>query len=277
MNMKFYGKRKPGAKKYRKLRTKKVTKVSAPVKRYVNRAIHRNIENKRFTIESADTLAAPSNAATFQSGNIWQLTPSNATNSWYTIPQGNGEGTRNGNEISVRSAVFRYVMYPLAYNVTSNPNPKNMDVMLFIFSIKRGVAGLTVADAWNIFNTNIFANGSSSNGTVNNLFDIVSVFNTDVVTIHHRRHLKLAPSDYYVAGATVPQYANNDYKYNQLGKINVTKYLPKRITFNDADNNSTSKQVFLIICPYNADGTTTPSTTFPMACFSGLDLHFEDA
>lgn len=276
--MKFYGKRK-GKRSVRRLRktARKSAKVSKPLKNYINRAIGRRLENKRFTIESSDTLATSANATTFQAGNIWQLTPSNATNSWYMIPQATTEGGRVGNEIALKSAVFRYVMYPLAYNVTSNPTPKPMDVMLFIFSVKRGVAGNTVADAWNIFNTNIFANGSSSNGTVNNLFDVVSVFNTDVVTIHHRRHLKLSPSDYYVAGATVPNYANNDYKYNQIGKINVTKYLPKKITFNDADNNSISKQVFLIIAPYNADGTVNASTIFPLACFSGLDLHYEDA
>ena len=276
--MKFYGRR--GKKTYRKLRKtgkrKASTKVSQVVKRYVKKAIHNSIENKRYTIETADTLAASSNATNFQAGNIWQLTPSTATNSWYTIPQGLGEGGRVGNSISVRKADFRYVMYPLGYSA-SNLTPKPLDVMLFIFSVKRGVTGLTVLDAWNIFNTNIFANGSSSNGTVNNLFDACSTFNTDVVTIHHRRMLKLgANSDILQTGGNA-QYANNDYKYNCIGKINITKYLPKKIMFNDADNNSTSKQVFLIISPMNADGTTISSVSFPLAVYSGLDLTYEDA
>lgn len=270
--------RKLGKKRYTKRRTvKRGTKPSKAVKRYVKAAIHRQIENKRFTIESSDTLCAPSNAAVFQGSNIFQLTPSSATNSWYTIPQGTGQGARTGNRINLRSCVFRYAMYPLAYNVTSNPNPKPLDICLWIFSVKRGVLGLTVADAWNIFNGTFFANGSSSNGTVNNLFDMVSVPNSEVVTLHHRRVFKLSPSEFYTPNATQANYNNNDYKYNCLGKINVTKYMPKSIVFNDNDNNSTSKQLFMIITPYNADGTTTPSTTFPLALFSGLDVVYEDA
>ena len=277
--MKFYGKRKSGRKGVRRLRkhSKKTQKVSATVKRYVKRAIHSTLENKRFTIETADTLAASSNATNFQAGNIWQLTPSSATNSWYTIAQGTGEGSRVGNEINLRSAHFRYVMYPLAYNVTSNPTPKPLDVMLFIFSVKRGVLSNTVLDAWNIFNTNIFANGSSSNGTTNNLFDAVSVFNSDVVTLHHRRIIKLGANSNILQTGGSAGFANNDYKYNAMGTINISKYLPKKITFNDSDSNSTSKQVFLIISPMNADGTTIASTAFPLAVYSGLDLKYEDA
>lgn len=278
--MKFYGNKKSrrtgGAKRLRKS-IKKVAKVSKPLKNYINRAIGRKLENKRFTIETADTLATTANATTFQSGNIWQLTPSSGTNSWYTIPQGLGEGSRVGNEISLKSATVRYAMYPLGYNVTSNPTPKPLDVMLIIFSFKRGVQGLTVLDAWNCFNTNIFCNGSSSNGAYGSLFDLVSVANSDVVTIHHRRQLKLGTDSTYLSGATVANYNNNDYKYNQIGKINITKYLPKKMTFNDSDNNSTSKQVFMIVSPINADGTNNVSTSFPMAVYSGLDLHYEDA
>ena len=264
--------------KKRTFRKKGVSmKPSKAVKRYVKSAIHRQLENKRFTIESSDTLAAPSNPTNFQAGNIFQLTPSSATNSWYTIPQGTGQGARVGNRINLRSAVFRYVMYPLGYNVTSNPNPKPLDLQILIFSMKRGVLGLTVADAWNVFNGSIFANGSSSNGTVNNLFDMVSVANSEVIQLHYRRNLKLSPSEFYTPNATQVNYNNNDYKYNCIGKINVTKYLPKHIVFNDTDNSSTSKQVFMVITPYNADGTTTPSTTFPLAIFSGLDVVYEDA
>lgn len=256
---------------------RKVNKVSKTIKRYVKATIHKEIENKRFTIEVAKTLSAPSNPTNFQSGNIYQLTPSNATNSLYTIPQSLTQGGRTGNKVSLRSAMFRYVMYPTPYNVTSNPDPKPLNIGIYIFSVKRGVLGLTVADAWNIFNGTIFANGSSSNGTVNNLYDLVSPINTDVVQIHYRKVLKLQCSEFYTPNATQVNFNNNDYKYNCMGKINVGKYLPKNIVFNDADNNSTSKQVFMIVCPYFANGTTIPSTTFPCAMFFGMDVQYEDA
>lgn len=274
---KSYGK----GRKYKKSGTRKATKRTAgltkTVKRYVKSAIHKQLENKKFTLEGSSSLSHPSNAINFQSGNMLQFTPSVAVNSDYTIPQSLGQGGRTGNVIQLRKAMFRYVMYPLPYNVTTNPNPKNMMVNIWIFSIKRGIPASTVADAWNVFNGTIFANGSSNNGTVNNLFDLVSVPNNEVIQSHYRRTVKLGPAEYYLPGATTVNYNNNDYKYNCMGKINITKYLPKRIVFNDTDNNSTSKQVFCIICPYAADGTTTPSTTFSAGMFYGIDIEYEDA
>lgn len=252
-------------------------KVSKTVKRYVKSAIHKQLENKKFTLEASSSLAHPSNAVNFQAGNILQFTPSSGINSDYTIPQSLGQGGRVGNIINLRKAMFRYVMYPLPYNVTSNPNPKNILVNIWIYSIKRGIPASTVADAWNIFNGTIFANGNSNNGTTNNLFDLVSIPNNEVIQTHYRRTVKLAPAAYYSAGATTVNYNNNDYKYNIMGKINITKYLPKRIVFNDTDNNSTSKQVFCVITPYACDGTTTPSTVFSAGMFYGIDIEYEDA
>lgn len=272
------------ARKYGKKGTKKSKasrkssgKPSSAVKKYVKAAIHRQIENKRFTLESSATLSVPSNPISFQAANIVQLTPSTATNSDYTIPQSLGQGGRTGNVITLRKAMFRYVMYPQVYNVTTNPTPKPLDVNIWIFSIKRGVAALTVADAWNIFNGTIFANGNTSNGTVNNLFDLVSVPNQEVIQSHYRRTVKLCPASFYVPGATTANYNNNDYKYNCMGRINISKYLPKRIVFNDTDNSSTSKQVFLVCTPYHADGTTTASTDLGASWFYGIDLEYEDA
>lgn len=253
------------------------TKPSLAVKRYVKRAIHNQLENKSFSIESAETLAAPSNAVTFQAGNIIQLTPSNATNSLYTIPQSLGQGGRVGNLINLRSAKFKCIMYPQGYNVTSNPTPKPLDIGIWIFSVKRGVAGLTVADAWTIFNGTFFGNGNTSNGTVNNMYDLVSDVNKEVIQLHYHRIVKLGANSNILQTGGSAALANNDYKYNQILKINLTKYMPKKITFNDTDANSTSKQVFMIVSPYNADGTTIPSTGFPLSMYYGVDLVYEDA
>lgn len=262
---------------YKRRAVRRTAKPSLAVKKYVKRAIHSQIENKSFSIEVAETLAAASNPTTFQAGNIVQLTPSNATNSLYTIPQALGQGGRVGNIIHLRKATFKCIMYPQGYNVTSNPTPKPLDVGIWIFSFKRGVAGLTVADAWNSFNANFYGNGSSSNGTVNNMYDLVSDVNENVIQLHYKRIVKLGANSNILQTGGSAAFANNDYKYNQILKISLSKYLPKRIVFNDTDGNSTSKQVFMIVSPYNADGTTIASTGFPLSMYYGLDLIYEDA
>lgn len=271
------GKTGKGKRRYGRKRTNKGKKPSLAIKRYVKRVIHSQIENKSFTTEQSETMSAPSNALGFQAANIVQLTPSNATNSLYTIIQGTGQGARVGNVINCRKAVFRAIFYPQSYNVTSNPTPKPLDICIWIFSVKRGLPGYTVLDAWTRFNADFFGNGSGSNGTFNNLYDLVSDTNSDVLQVHYKRIVKLGASSAILQTGGSAQFANNDYKYNQMLKINLTKYMPKRITFNDSDNNSTSRQLFLLACPYNADGTTIPSTTLPCSWFYGFDMIYEDA
>lgn len=267
------------AQRRRKTRRNKAKPKGVPlaVAKYVQRSIHSNLENKQYTTETAKTMSASSNAANFQSGNFFQLTPSSGTNSLYTIAQGLGEGTRIGNSISLRKAVIRFCLYPQVYNITSNPTPKPLDIMMYIFSMKKSVAGATVADAWNVMNTTFYANGSSSLGVLGNLYDLVSVPNNEVVKVYMKRRFKLSPSNAQLQTGVNAGWSNNDYKYNIIRTIDVTKCLPKKMIFNDTDNNSTTNQVFCVFHPLNADGTGIASTTFPCSIFFGLDLYYEDA
>lgn len=251
--------------------------VPIPVKNYVQKAIHSNLENKSITVEVAKTMSNISSSANFQTGNIFQLTPSSATNNMFTITQGTGEGSRTGNQISLRKAVFRFVMYPLGYNLTSNPTPKPLDIGVWIVSGKKGVQCNNIADLTTILTNNFFANGSSTVGMLGTLYDLVSVVNNDVITVHKFMKFKLGASNAQLQTGVTGDKSNNDYKYNIIRKVNVTRYLPKKITFDDANNSSTSKQVFMIFAPLNADGTGTVSTTFPCAIFAGLDFQYEDA
>lgn len=264
--------------RYRSRRKKPSTKdVPLPIKQYVNNAIHSNLENKQYTTEVAKTMSGFSNTVNFQSGNIFQLTPSNATNSLYTIPQGLGEGARVGNNINIVSAKIRFVLYPQLYNATSNATPKNLDIIMYIFSTKKSVLGNTVLDAFNVLNSTFYANGSGSIGLLNNLYDLVSFPNNEIVRLHKKKIFKLGPSNAQLQTGVNAGWSNNDYKYNIIRTINIKKYLPKKITFNDTDNNSTSNQVFAVFHPINADGTTIPSTNFPCSIFFGIDISFEDA
>lgn len=251
--------------------------VSEPVKEYVKKAIHTMMENKQYTTEVAKTCSNFSGGANWQSGNVFQLTPSSATNALYTIVQGTGEGARVGNSFNIVKAKVRMIMYPQLYNATSNPTPKPQDIVIYICSGKKGVVCNTVSDLYTICNTTFYANGSSSNGMLGNLYDLVSVPNNEVIKVHRKLQFKLGASNSQLQTGVNAGWSNNDYSYNCRLSLDITPYLPKKITFNDGDNNSTSGQVFLMICCVNADGTGTASTTYPMSVFFGLDLYYEDA
>lgn len=272
-----YVKRARRTKKVLRRSIKKNTKVSSTVKKYVNRVVHAQIENKSITTSFAKTMSNISNLANFQSGNIIQLTPSVNTNYIYTVQQGTGSGNRTGNVIKTRNCILRFVMYPQVYNLTSNPTPKPLDIVLYIVSTKKSVLGNTVSDIATICNTNFYRYGNTSQAMLGNLYDLVQPVNNDVIQIHHKRIFKLAPSNAQLQTGASAGQSNNDYKYNVIRTINVTKYLPKNITFDDANNNSTSKQVFAIFAQMNADGTGTASTVFPCSVFGNVDFTYEDA
>ena len=270
-------KRKGGKKTAFKGKRRVANKPSLAVKRYVKQAIHRQIENKGVAQSVAKTMSNISNLANFTSGNILQLTPSVQTNYIYTITQGTGSGNRTGNQVKLRNAVLKFVMYPTSYNVVSNPNPKNLNIMMYIVSGKKSVASNSVADIAAICNSTIYKLGSTSSAMLGSLYDAVSYINTDVLQVHHQEVFKLAPSEYYTPNATQANFNNNDYKYNVMRRINITKYLPKSFTFDDANNNATSKQVFAIFAPVNADGTAMASSIFCSAIFASVDITYEDA
>lgn len=270
-------KRKPGKKTAFKSKKRVSNKPSLAVKRYVKQAIHKQIENKGVAQSVAKTMCNISNLANFTSGNILQLTPSVQTNYIYTITQGTGAGNRTGNQVKLRNAVLKFVLYPTSYNVTSNPNPKPLNIMMYIVSGKKSIVSNSVADIATICNSTIYKLGSTSSAMSGNLYDAVSYINTDVLQIHHQEVFKLAPGEYYTPNATQANFNNNDYKYNIVKRLNVTKYLPKVFTFDDANNNATSKQVFAIFAPVYADGTGMASTVFCSAIFASVDITYEDA
>lgn len=256
--------------------------VSKNVVQFVKKSIASVSELKKYTNEGSQSLwTSAATQAQFVAGNMLQLTPYATGASYnYTITQGTGQGQRIGNSIRIKKAWLRFVLYPQQYNVTSNPTPQPQDVRLLIFSIKPAVTtgATTKEQAWTILNTNFFANGNSSNGQLGNLYDMVSYPNPDVVSIYFDRQMKLGFST--ISGMTgqntINLFGNNDYTLNCQMKIEITKFLPAKITFND-DNNSTSRQLFAVFMPVNSDGTGPVSTRIPASMFYGLDVQYIDA
>lgn len=256
--------------------------VSKSVVKYVKRSIASVNEPKRYTAEASATLfTSAATQAQFCSGNMVQFTPTTQGASYsYTITQGTGQGQRIGNSIKLKKVWFRFVMYPQQYNAVSNPTPQPQDVRLVIFSMKPAVATGVVSkeNAWTVLTNTFFANGNASNGMLGNLYDMVSYPNTDVVTVYFDKVMKLGMATVQgnTGGSATNYFPNNDYLLNQQVKIDITKFLPSKIVFND-NNDSTTRQVFAAFLPVNSDGTGPVSTRNPASYFWGIDLQYIDA
>lgn len=265
----------------RVLKSSPAKKVPKTIKRYVSRMIHQNLENKRMTTEFTKNLYNISGGvANFQPNNIIPLCPNSATGGIYTITQGVGQQQRVSNSLSVRKAYLRGILVPTPYNAVSNPTPAPLDVKMWIFSTKRNVVQMTQADIYTLLNSTFFANGNTSIGLLGSLYDAITPINKDVFNIHYQRTIKLGYAGYTgVTGgssATDPK-ASNDYKLNFKMTIDITRWLPKKMLFNDTDSGTTSKQVYCVFEPLNYNGSAMTSVTSPCAFIGGIDLHYEDA
>lgn len=243
---------------------KKVTEV---VKAYVAKAIHSQIENKSIQYNAGINLTNYADGATM---NGFPLTPGLTMN----IIQGVGAADRTGNRIKIMKAVLNYWMVPTAYNVLINPNPKPLMIRIFIGYSKINPTIIPPAADTALF----FQNGDAASAPNGFIADILRKVNKDKYVIFrdikHKLGYEAATGTGAVAGSQY--YGNNDFKYNILKKIDVTKYMPKTVIYNDTTSVPTSRGLFCWIQIVNADNTATTGY-LPVAFNYFVDLTYEDA
>jgi len=247
--------------------------VSRVVKNVLKRSAERKEVGNAYASNLYTTHGSYYQSAQFKQNNIVCFTPiaASSPNALITISQGTHEGARIGNEVNPKSLVYKGIIVPSATTAAGGTNPspfQPVELKFVVFSFKRQFAE-TVDQVYTTATTNMFDAGAFFSGLtylsgVPNILDMVKDFNNDVITVHKVRTFKLggqysqtgAPG----GGASNPQLA--DFKFNCKFKMNLTKYLPKRITFNDSDDNSTSKQLYGLWIATDAGGQS-PDTWNP--------------
>ena len=258
------------AKRTRSVRPK--TTVSKSIKRYVKSTIHANIENKieNFT---EDFSFSSINA----NGILWvaPLLPTSSSVAGIQIPQTVGQGGRTGNQVRTRKLIFRYVLTPQAYDATFVPQPQPCMVRMY-FGYIRGCR--TIApDATQL--SNFFQAGSSTEPFGGNLTDMIRPYNRDLFHVCCMRTHKIGNAVIFAATANPAadqQFSNNDYALNAMGSIDLTKYVPKTLKFNDATN-TPDTGLFVWFNSVYADGNLTVDNAAQTRCFYSIDYEYEDA
>lgn len=259
--MPFYGKRRAYPKKRGNLRKKRQTKrrgVSAPVKSYIKRTLHANIENKTHCKYSFG------NPITSYSQN-----PSLLVNSiipYATMTQGSHQGQRLGNEIRTRKAMFNYTIYANKYVAGTNPVPTPVEVLIFIGKVKNSKPLVPI----NTDFQKLFQEGSGSSAPQSNLTDCLMAVNKDWFQCYKIIRHKIGWSFTNQYG-----YWNNDYKINVIRKVDCTKFCPKILKFNDASSQPTNDGLYFWAMCVNADGTLASQQ--PAFMDYVMDYTYEDA
>lgn len=251
---------------YRKKSTRNPRGVSSGVKKYVNRAIHKNVENKRASTGGNTILTAYNVSNNIMAILLFFISL------YLSIPQGVGQGDRTGNSITLRKVLFKYVLTPSVYNASLNPTP-TPQMVKFWFGYTRASPLIQTTSA-----SGFFQSGDSSITPGGYLTDMLRSVNADLYKMYTSRTFKLGNANYGGSGGqAVQQYnSNNDYKLNHLGSIDVTKYMIKTVKFNDTTNNqSNGHGLFLYATTVRADGLTNSAN--PVTLDWWLDYEYEDA
>lgn len=250
----------------RKTRASKVTK---SVKKFVRSQINRNIENKCVQINSGYSFG---NVTESPDLNAYPMCP---LNTFWTISLGTGQGARVGNQVTTRKVMLNYILRPTSYDATTNPIPQPSIVQLMLGYVKLTPGTLPVAADVN----NLFQSGSSVAAPNGSLRDIISVINKDYWVIKKRWTHKIGYAENSATGASGSDanFANNDYKYSAIKRLDITKFVPKVLHFNDSNASTLTKNLFFMVQAVSAAGGIYGSNRLPVNIEFWIDYHYQDA
>lgn len=210
-------------------------------------------------------------------GNYQVVSPGN--NSYLNISQStsaSSNSTRVGNEVYTKKLTMDFTINPNSYNVSTNPNMIPQEVIVYFF--KKRPNSNDVMDIVDL--GNLYESGSSPIAPTGYLMDCNCKLNSDYFTYLTHRRYKVGRS---VVGSavnlTAPNYnapTNNDFKWNIIGKINLTKWCPKRILWSDGIANATTPLIHMLVQTVGADGSLQSTSILPIAMFGRIHYEFTD-
>jgi len=247
---------------------KKTGSVSSAVKKYVKRAIHTEVENKCVQINGGVNFGNVLESPDF---NAFPLCP---LSGYWGIAQGVAQGQRIGNSIKPRKVYLSYILRPKPYDIVNNAFPEPVEVQMLIGNVKTSPTYAPISTDIN----QLFQNGSSSAAPNGSLRDIISVINTDYWNIKKRWTHKIGNASYTGSGGqnAYQFFTNNDFKYNVVKRIDISKFIPNTLKFNDSTISS-DKNIFLMYYAVAADGRILSSDTLSANMDFWIDFHYEDA
>jgi len=250
----------------------KKQKVTDAVKAYVDKRVNQNIEDKQ------NDYGVIANIGNIYSSNTLDVTPL-----FYFPPAQNATiSGRIGNQITIKKLFVRYILWPTPFDITQNPEPRPQEVMIYFGRLRANKMLQPDAQSFQRF----YQQGTTASAPTGDLRDCISIVNSDLFTIFATRRHKVGTASYLgdntvSSGGDPAQqfYVNNDFKYNVMGSIDLTKHMTKKQTFDDDSFPQVGvSQVYMWTQSINADGTLlTTSTIRPIQFYYSVICRYEDA
>jgi len=175
------------------------------------------------------------------------------------ITQGSGQGQRIGNKISISKATFKYVICPDEWNSTTNNQIVPQVVRLYFMRYKVLPTDTPPLPSICGGTASVFQAGNATQGFRGTLQDYTDDINLDSFTLlgtrTHKVGYSVADQAAFGGVSALQYFANNDYKLNIIGKLDITKWYPKNIIFNDnVDQYAQNLGLFVLIQTIGANG-----------------------
>lgn len=180
------------------------------------------------------------------------------------IAQGVDQAGRIGNKIKTKSCIIRGVLCPYQANSTQSGQwLPPMEVKMWILSYKPNPNSASLTDITTMCGNEIFQLGGINQGMTTTLTDIVAPINSNVVNCYYQRTFKLgtAQASNNLNSVNSFQYGNNDFKLNHKFRINLTKYMPKNVNYDDTFSNPYNRKIFIVFESVYANGISQPANT----------------
>lgn len=241
----------------------------AELQRVVRKEVAKT-EEVKMQLYTTGSACGSYNYTSYGSNQIVSITPyASRTN----IAQGLGQGDRIGNAIDVKRARLRMLFTVAPYDVTTNPLPKPVYILWFIFSKK-----LSAVEGSSL--NNFFQTGDSSAAPTGTAQDLLYDVNSDVYTVYKKGMVKLGYSAFVATPGGVGgsgYFSNNDYELSATVDVDWTSFIKRRQVFNDTTNSSDSSNVQVSFWTVNSDGSATSNAVYQANVWINNSISFTDA
>lgn len=205
--------------------------VAPAVKKYVAKKLAKVSEVKTVVTTLSD----------LQTGNYAMIKPYvqdlgcgiiSLTEAMDNVGQGVGQGDRIGNKITVKKNMFKGYIYAINNTLTGGL-PTN--ITMYIGRLKAGISTPT-----NSAISQMFQAGDTTFAPTDDNRTALYAINKNLWTVFYRRTFKIGGS----TSASPNAVNNNDYKALIKFSIDVSKYHPRTINYNDGNNISTNAGLY---------------------------------
>lgn len=242
-----------------------------PPSQVVSRNVRRALEEvKQFTFDVANVQI---NAYPV-TGTMSIIAPLTPYQGFLQISQGSSAAQRIGNRIRTVKSVLAFSCHPGIFNAVANPTPKPQILRVWIGRHRSTPTFAPVPSSFTTF----FQNNSSSTAPTGTIQDLIRPINDDSFYVVWAKSYKIGYADTATAGVTTTTYyPNNDFHGSVNERIDVTKWCPRDIRFNDTDNTSYTNGLYMWCECVNYDGSLDAGTTAALRMHYNLTYQYVDA